>query len=1111
MVEIFTVVALVIAFVALRRTKTLSDEIKLLRRAVDHFPLQESGEEIDFQEKDVEAASEEASDAIVDEPRKSGDVIGGPDFSPPTPLSTESLEPQTPQINCPECGQEFEVSRTSCPACGCPVAIAQYDSSSDETVAVEPAKAAIDIETQIGTTWLLRIGLVVLAIALALFARNVAPALSNGAKVGITYAGSLLLFSVGKFYEVKLERFARPVMAAGLSFGFFVAYAAYFVPAMQAVSLSISIVWMIVSMLAVLLAAERWRSEYTAGLAILLGHISAFVAGSEAEMYSLVMIVALAALAIMLLLRHRWVVLGVFAVVVSYGSHLLWILTDLGPVQSDLAFWLNLAFLTSYYALFLVADILWWQSSSTRVTEEDEHTRKLRISATQLGPTNLVLYTALASFVFFMTETDPWVIEWYFLSLALVQGALAWLYRGTNHLNFVFYAASGTVLWTLGLFAALDALVLNLVLAGQALLLLFVAHRTRIGIFHGLAQVATLVAFVHYLAYPPPATSTWPLFLGGLGLVAVYLFMASLEEVWYGDRRLEDSFGKVDSGDRPRRPFSAEDFSRIAPYLPFLHAALGGFVLSREAIRYFESGTALVLFLSAAHMILVGLVLNRGRIALLFGSTAIAYAPSIILGSFWNTLVEMSGTPILSALIWLTALTGSSALLAHFAQTRITRKSVAMTIWHGKAVVALVLLGSFAWYLGPIAQELAYVNYLWWMVIPILSFVFLEGSERAFESIESPPQDDQVDTDEIAQDVGTVSTKARRKRPDVILGVILSVASAILVITVTDALLKESAASVVSAPVWIAAWSLVLLGAAVLRRSLTLFTGGYVLLVAGYLYFLVGDPGAEAVLSSWWAGAIVTLLPIGVALALDRFATILNTIKISTVNTGIYLTYGIGLLLLGGFSHYQLDFGWSFFASAVAGLILFWLAGRLKTDRAVPSVVAGLVVLHLAFLWRPMELLGRSECCGSDIQDGLLALSLFALVTLVAERMMPSAMREGAKSKTLGYARFTLVALATATTMLAIYGSNLFGTLWATAGWAILAALLMTAGFVLKSAWHRRVGLLVLASCLLRVFMVDTRSLSDTAQIAAFLVLGLCLVGAAWLYTRYSEELKNWL
>ena len=147
-----------------------------------------------------------------------------------------------------------------------------------------------------------------------------------------------------------------------------------------------------------------------------------------------------------------------------------------------------------------------------------------------------------------------------------------------------------------------------------------------------------------------------------------------------------------------------------------------------------------------------------------------------------------------------------------------------MTIWHGQIVVALVLLGSFGWHVRLSEQELAYVDYLWWMVIPILSFVFLEGAERAFESIDSPPQDDQMDTYGTAWDVGTVSAKV---------GFGLSAAAAILVIIVTDALLKESAAAVVSAPVWIAAWSLVLLGAGALRRSLTLFTGGYVLLVGG--------------------------------------------------------------------------------------------------------------------------------------------------------------------------------------------------------------------------------------------------------------------------------------
>ena len=71
--------------------------------------------------------------------------------------------------------------------------------------------------------------------------------------------------------------------------------------------------------------------------------------------------------------------------------------------------------------------------------------------------------------------------------------------------------------------------------------------------------------------------------------------------------------------------------------------------------------------------------------------------------------------------------------------------------------------------------------------------------------------------------------------------------------------------------------------------------------------------------------------------------------------------------------------------------------------------------------------------------------------------------------------------------------------------------LLWTWRCTLESKRHRFVALAVLGACLVRVFLVDTRALSDTARTAAFLVLGLCLVGAAWLYSRYSEELKEWL
>ena len=51
----------------------------------------------------------------------------------------------------------------------------------------------------------------------------------------------------------------------------------------------------------------------------------------------------------------------------------------------------------------------------------------------------------------------------------------------------------------------------------------------------------------------------------------------------------------------------------------------------------------------------------------------------------------------------------------------------------------------------------------------------------------------------------------------------------------------------------------------------------------------------------------------------------------------------------------------------------------------------------------------------------------------------------------------------------------------------------------------------MLGICLLRVFVVDTQGLSDSARTGVFLVLGLCLVGVAWLYNRFSEELKRWL
>ena len=63
---------------------------------------------------------------------------------------------------------------------------------------------------------------------------------------------------------------------------------------MRAVPLPVSIAWMVASMIAVLVAAERWTSQVTGGLAIVLGQVSVLVTAGQADIYSLIMIAFLA-------------------------------------------------------------------------------------------------------------------------------------------------------------------------------------------------------------------------------------------------------------------------------------------------------------------------------------------------------------------------------------------------------------------------------------------------------------------------------------------------------------------------------------------------------------------------------------------------------------------------------------------------------------------------------------------------------------------------------------------------------------------------------------------------------------------------------------------------
>lgn len=78
-----------------------------------------------------------------------------------------------------------------------------------------------------------------------------------------------------------------------------------------------------------------------------------------------------------------------------------------------------------------------------------------------------------------------------------------------------------------------------------------------------------------------------------------------------------------------------------------------------------------------------------------------------------------------------------------------------------------------------------------------------------------------------------------------------------------------------------------------------------------------------------------------------------------------------------------------------------------------------------------------------------------------------------------------------------------------TVAWGIEGVALLVAGFVTSERVMRFSGLGFFLFCILKLFIYDLSSLQGLPRIASFIVLGVLLMAASWLYTRYREQLKR--
>ena len=54
-------------------------------------------------------------------------------------------------------------------------------------------------------------------------------------------------------------------------------------------------------------------------------------------------------------------------------------------------------------------------------------------------------------------------------------------------------------------------------------------------------------------------------------------------------------------------------------------------------------------------------------------------------------------------------------------------------------------------------------------------------------------------------------------------------------------------------------------------------------------------------------------------------------------------------------------------------------------------------------------------------------------------------------------------------------------------------------------------GLVLFLLCIGKAFLYDLRQLDTFSRIVSFIVLGLLLLGASWVYTRFRERIRRLL
>ncbi|MCP5538206.1 MAG: DUF2339 domain-containing protein [Akkermansiaceae bacterium] len=214
-----------------------------------------------------------------------------------------------------------------------------------------------DWELNFGKVWLVRIGILFLLTGLIFLStyayKNWLFHAGPGAKVAFFMTVSLTLTGTGMWldkWKEKFRQYGRVLASGGLAAGYYTIYACHFVPSLQLVDSTILAGVLLTLWAGLILAYAVWKkSRVVAVMAIGLAFYGTIV--NPSGWLSLFSALLLSSAGMWLMVRFRWITIGLGTVLAAYVSHAFWLGFYPQAVESTVRF----TYLASYWLLFTAA------------------------------------------------------------------------------------------------------------------------------------------------------------------------------------------------------------------------------------------------------------------------------------------------------------------------------------------------------------------------------------------------------------------------------------------------------------------------------------------------------------------------------------------------------------------------------------------------------------------------------------------------------------------------------------------------------------------------------------------------------------------------------------